>query len=257
MDYNAEASVTHCYLDKDINDLCRKKEELEREISVINAQIAAKQIDVSSLLKKNVWYVYSGGLNLIYFKFTDADFVRDEELWLHTYIEERICKTGTWYHTGAFYRFPLNLLGVAYKGLKEASEDSVKNVIKNLDAHVKAMSQDLKAEENVCTVTDLCKNSKLFQAFVDMYSYNYSTDALRVIYNRAVEEYESHDTFEVVTISINDVDDDWYDNEGLNFVWGMLTLMFGEYGSSPRVGWLIVSKELIDFLENMLKNLDE
>lgn len=111
--------------------------------------------------------------------------------------------------------------------------------------------------ESDCTVTDLYKNNKLFRAFVDMYSYNYSADALRDIYKRAVEEYESHDTFEVVTISINDVDDDWYDNEGLNFVWGMLVLMFGEYGSSPRVGWLIISKELIDFLENMLKNLDE
>lgn len=111
--------------------------------------------------------------------------------------------------------------------------------------------------EDVYTVTDLYKNNKVFQAFVDMYSYNYSTDALKVIYDCAVEEYESHDAFEVITIGINDVDDDWYDNEGLNFVWGMLVLMFGEYGSSPRSGWLIVSKELIDFLENMIRGLNK
>lgn len=110
--------------------------------------------------------------------------------------------------------------------------------------------------EQTCATTDPCKKDKMYQAFVDMYSYNYSTDALKVIYDRAVEEYESHDAFEVITIGINDVDDDWYDNEGLNFVWGMLVLMFGEYGSSPRTGWLIIGQELIDFLKNMIKDLE-
>lgn len=97
---------------------------------------------------------------------------------------------------------------------------------------------------------------KLYKAFVDMYSCNYSTDALKVIYDHAVEEYESHDLFEVIKIRISDVDDDWYDNEGLNFVWGMFVLMFGEYESSPRTGCLIISKELIDFLETVLKDLE-
>lgn len=96
---------------------------------------------------------------------------------------------------------------------------------------------------------------KMYQAFVDTYSYNYSTDALQVIYDRAVEEYESHDAFEVINIRLDDVDDDWLDNEGLNFVWGMLVLMFGEYESTPRTGWLTVSQELIDFLKNMIKDL--
>lgn len=102
-----------------------------------------------------------------------------------------------------------------------------------------------------------CDKDKLYKAFVDMYSCNYSTDALKVIYDHAVEEYESHDAFEVIKIRISDVDDDWYDNEGLNFVWGMFVLMFGEYESSPRTGWLIISKELIDFLETMLKDLEQ
>lgn len=110
--------------------------------------------------------------------------------------------------------------------------------------------------KNTCTVEDSYKNNAMYKAFVDMYSYNYSTDALKVIYDRIVEEYESHDAFEVINIGIGDVDDDWYDNEGLNFVWGMLVLMFGEYGSSPRTGWLVVSQELIDFLKTMLKDLE-
>lgn len=106
-------------------------------------------------------------------------------------------------------------------------------------------------------MTEKYESNKIYQAFVDMYSYNYPTDGLEVIYNRIVEEYESHDTFQVITIGINDIDDDWYDNEGLNFVWGMLVLLFGDYGTSPRTGWLNVSKELIDFLKDMLENLKE
>lgn len=49
----------------------------------------------------------------------------------------------------------------------------------------------------------------------------------------------------------------WYDNEGLNFVWGMLNLMFGEYGSSPRSGWFFYSKELVEFLSDMNVDLKE
>ena len=106
-------------------------------------------------------------------------------------------------------------------------------------------------------MTERYEKDKVYAAFVDMYSYNYDVDALKIIQERVVKEYESHDTFCVVTIGINDVDDDWYDNEGLNFVWGMLVLMFGDYGTSPRSGWLNVGKDLIDFLEDMIANLKE
>lgn len=32
--------------------------------------------------------------------------------------------------------------------------------------------------------------------------------------------------------------------------------MFGDYGTSPRSGWLYVSKDLIDFLKNVLEDLE-
>lgn len=148
MNYNAEDDGVDYYPDKDMNELLRKKEELEREICAVNSQIAKKQFDVNSKLKKNVWYEYSGGLNLVYFKFTDADFVRDGELWLHTYVEEFIYRIGVWYHTGAFYRFPLTELELACSSLKEVSEETVKDTIKELDARVKVLLQEAEGHVN-------------------------------------------------------------------------------------------------------------
>lgn len=98
---------------------------------------------------------------------------------------------------------------------------------------------------------------KVYRAFVDMYGYNYEPELIQAIYDKAVEEYESHDAFCVLHISMGDVADEWQDNEGLNFVWGMLVLMYGDYGVAPRVGWLEVSKELIDFLKDMIEDLKD
>ena len=47
------------------------------------------------------------------------------------------------------------------------------------------------------------------------------------------------------------------DNDGAQFVWGMLVLMFGDYGASPRIGWIYISDELINFLEDMQKDLND
>ena len=47
-----------------------------------------------------------------------------------------------------------------------------------------------------------------------------------------------------------------FENPELNFVWGVLVLMFGDYGCAPRVGWLENSKKLRDFLKRVIKIME-
>ena len=106
-------------------------------------------------------------------------------------------------------------------------------------------------------MTERYEKDKLYKAFIDMYSYNYATEGIKNIYDCVIKEYYNNEISKSNMITINDVVADWYNNEGLNFVWGMLVLMFGDYGTSPRSGWLNVSKDLIDFLKDVLEDLEE
>lgn len=46
---------------------------------------------------------------------------------------------------------------------------------------------------------------------------------------------------------------DFYYNKELNVLWILLVSMFGEYGTSPRSGWIERPKEAAQFLKDVLK----
>ena len=46
---------------------------------------------------------------------------------------------------------------------------------------------------------------------------------------------------------------DMYYDEELNVLWLLLVEMFGEYGTSPRSGWIEKRKECADFLETIVE----
>lgn len=94
---------------------------------------------------------------------------------------------------------------------------------------------------------------KTYNAFVTMFYYNYDKALIDDLLSIVKERYGTDNN----RVSISDVDDFWMDNDGAQFVWGMLVLMFGDYGASPRIGWIYISDELINFLEDMQKDLDD
>ena len=49
--------------------------------------------------------------------------------------------------------------------------------------------------------------------------------------------------------------DMFYDE--LNVLWLLLVAMFGEYGTSPRTGWIVNRKECADFLESIVEIEEE
>lgn len=92
---------------------------------------------------------------------------------------------------------------------------------------------------------------KVYNALVSMFYYNYDEALIDDLLKVVKEKSNTKDDH----VSFSDVDDFWQDNEGAQFIWGMLVLMFGDYGVSPRVGWLNTTKDLISFLEDMQEDL--
>lgn len=51
-------------------------------------------------------------------------------------------------------------------------------------------------------------------------------------------------------------DEDYFEDEQFEIFWMMLVLLFGDYGTSPRYGWLEIDKnrnEIINFIDKITK----
>lgn len=101
-------------------------------------------------------------------------------------------------------------------------------------------------------MTNKYENDKLYAALIDTAMYNFGStvfeNLLDVVKKAAVENK---------TIATWDSDLKDFESPDLNQFWCMLVLMFGDYGTSPRVGWLAPSAELIQFLEDVVADLKE
>lgn len=62
-------------------------------------------------------------------------------------------------------------------------------------------------------------------------------------------------------LNLNDLreryDIDMQYDEELNVLWLLLVDMFGDYGTSPRTGWIVNRKECADFLESIVEIEEE
>lgn len=101
-------------------------------------------------------------------------------------------------------------------------------------------------------MTNRYENDKLYAALIDTAMYNFGStvfeNLLDAVKKAAVENK---------TIATWDSDLKDFESPDLNQFWCMLVLMFGDYGTSPRVGWLAPSAELIQFLEDVVADLKE
>lgn len=103
-------------------------------------------------------------------------------------------------------------------------------------------------------MTNRYDNDKMYSAFVDTIVYNFGLEVFEALLTKVKEAAETKKSlacFDYEDLELFDI------NEGLNQIWCMLVLMFGDYGTSPRVGWLNPTTELIQFLEDVVSDLRE
>lgn len=94
-------------------------------------------------------------------------------------------------------------------------------------------------------MTNRYETDKIYAAMVDTYSYNYDTELVENL---------------LIDLNTNGqvgAKDEWTDNEGLDQFWCMFVLLFGDYGTSPRFGWLYGTEKSRSFMKEFYDDLKE
>lgn len=102
-------------------------------------------------------------------------------------------------------------------------------------------------------MTESYKNDKTYRALVDTLFYNIGSDAIKTIVNK-LKELSSGESSMCFS---EDIDKDWYFDKELNTYWTMFVLMYGDYGTSPRGGWIEKSEESLKFFEGLYNDIKE
>lgn len=118
--------------DEESKKLLAKKEELERELERVNTRLANKKLEVNLLNKFEIgkWYRFTIALGLpeVIFKYSEGDFIRDNNLWVHKAFSETITKMqSSFEHRSSFFLIPIDDLD----NVKEIEECSVKQMIED------------------------------------------------------------------------------------------------------------------------------
>lgn len=103
-------------------------------------------------------------------------------------------------------------------------------------------------------MTERYENDKTYQALVDALWYNVGADAIKTLVDRfkeLIQDEHSH------YFSAENVDKDWYWDKELNTYWTMFVLMYGDYGTSPRSGWIEKTEESLKFFEGLYNDIKE
>ena len=93
-------------------------------------------------------------------------------------------------------------------------------------------------------MTERYKNDKTYRALVDTLWYNVGSAAIKTIVDKFQDE------------SIQYFSAEDFDKE-LNTYWTMFVLMYGDYGTSPRSGWIEKSEESLKFFEELYNDIKE
>ena len=103
-------------------------------------------------------------------------------------------------------------------------------------------------------MTEQYKTNKLYSALVDAISYNLGFKFFEETFYRPFLNLKDG---ECLSNLKNDEVKDWNLDECANQYWCMFVLMFGNYGTSPRGGWIIKNEASSKFFENMYNDLKE
>ena len=103
-------------------------------------------------------------------------------------------------------------------------------------------------------MTERYENDKIYAALVDALWYNVGADAIKTIVDK-FKEFNQDESCHY--FSTEDVDKDWYFDKELNTYWTMFVLMYGDYGISPRSGWIKKTEESMKFFEGLYNDLKE
>lgn len=103
-------------------------------------------------------------------------------------------------------------------------------------------------------MTERYENDKTYAALVDALWYNIGADAIKTIVDKLKEPNKGDS---INCFSTEDIDLDWYFDKEANTYWTMFVLMYGDYGTSPRSGWIKKTKESIEFFESLYNDLKE
>ncbi len=101
-------------------------------------------------------------------------------------------------------------------------------------------------------MTERYENDKTYKALVDALWYNVGAEAIKKI----VDTFNAYDSCEH-SFGTEDIDKDWYWDKELNTYWTMFVLMYGEYGTSPRSGWIEKTEESVKFFEGLYNDIKE
>lgn len=127
-----KAMVKTVLEDEESKKLLAKKEELERELERVNTRLANKELEVNLLNKFKVgkWYRFTiaWGIPEVIFKYSEDDFIRDNNLWVHKAFSETITKMqSSFEHRSSFFLIPIDDLDK----VKEIEECYVKQRIED------------------------------------------------------------------------------------------------------------------------------
>ena len=103
-------------------------------------------------------------------------------------------------------------------------------------------------------MTERYENDKIYAALVDALWYNIGADSIKTIVDKLKEPNKGDS---INYFSTEDIDLDWYFDKEANTYWTMFVLMYGDYGTSPRSGWIKKTKESIEFFEGLYNDLKE
>jgi len=103
-------------------------------------------------------------------------------------------------------------------------------------------------------LTERYENDKTYRALVDALWYNVGAEAIKTIGDRFKEFNQDESSH---YLSTDDINKDWYHDKELNTYWTMFVLMYGDYGTSPRSGWIEKTEESLKFFEGLYNDIKE
>lgn len=103
-------------------------------------------------------------------------------------------------------------------------------------------------------MTKLYETDTFYKALVGAMNYNLGFKYFEETFYKPFLNLKDGEYFS--NLKIDEVKD-WNLDECANQYWCIFVLMFGDYGTSPRGGWIIKNEKSLNFFENLYNDLKE
>lgn len=97
-------------------------------------------------------------------------------------------------------------------------------------------------------MTERYNNDKVYRALASAISYNVGEELVKDLLDKLTESSEGLSSYDGFV---------WADDEALDQYWSMFVLMFGDYGTSPRFGWIKKTDESIQFFTDLYNDVKD